>query len=157
LDENGTLDFSAMPRLQVSDADREKYMLRSGDLIFARSGATVGKVALIREGDPPCIAGAYFITMRFSKAAESQYAWAVLTTPSVRAIVAKRSRQAAQQNFSGPGLRLLPMPLPPLELQQRFASRVGAIKKVKSSQQTSFTKMEALFASLQHRAFRGEF
>jgi type I restriction enzyme S subunit len=156
LSEAGNLNFSAMPKLVVSDRDREKYALRSGDLIFARTGATVGKVALIRPDDPPCIAGAYFITMRFKEALEPLYARAVLTAPSVRAIVARRSRQAAQQNFSGPGLRRLPMPLPPVELQREFALRVHAVEKVKSAHRASLAQMDALFASLQYRAFRGE-
>jgi type I restriction enzyme S subunit len=145
-----------MPRLVVSDADRAKYALLPGDLIFARSGATVGKVALIQRNDPPCIAGAYFITMRFARTVEPLYARAVLTAPSVRAIVTQRSRQAAQQNFSGPGLRQLPMPLPPLELQRDFARRVAAVETLKSAQRASLAEMDALFASLQHRAFRGE-
>jgi len=156
LSEEGVLDFSSMPRLLVSDEDREKYALRPGDLIFARTGATVGKVALIQPNDPPCIAGAYFITMRFKDSLVPIYARAVLTAPSVRAIVAKRSRQAAQQNFSGPGLRQLPMPLPPVELQREFARRVGAAEKLKTAQRASLAELDALFASLQHRAFRGE-
>jgi len=156
LDEAGNLDFSAMPRMDVSNADCEKYSLRPGDIIFARTGATVGKVALIRSDDPPCIAGAYFITMRFEKALDPLYARAVLTAPSVRAIVAKGSRQAAQQNFSGPGLRRLPMPLPPITLQRAFAQRIAAIEKLKMAQRASLAQLDALFASLQHRAFRGE-
>ena len=156
LSESGTLDFSAMPRMTVSEEDREKYSLRPGDIIFARTGATVGKVALLQPNDPPCIAGAYFITMRFEKTLDPLYARAVLAAPSVRAIVAKRSRQAAQQNFSGPGLRQLPMPLPPLPLQREYARRVKAIETLKKAQRSSLAELDALFASLQHRAFRGE-
>jgi type I restriction enzyme S subunit len=156
LSEAGVLDFSSMPRLLVSDEDLEKYALHPGDLIFARTGATVGKVALIQPNDPPCIAGAYFITMRFKDSLVPIYARAVLTAPSVRAIVAKRSRQAAQQNFSGPGLRQLPMPVPPIDLQRQFTSRVGAVEKLKTTQRASLAELDALFASLQHRAFRGE-
>jgi type I restriction enzyme S subunit len=156
LSEEGVLDFSSMPRLVVSDDDREKYALRPGDLIFARTGATVGKVALIQPNDPPCIAGAYFITMRFKDSLVPIYARAVLTAPSVRAIVAKRSRQAAQQNFSGPGLRQLPMPLPPIDLQREFARRVQLVEKLKTSQRASLADLDALFGALQHRAFHGE-
>jgi len=156
LNEAGTLDFAEMPRLAVSDADRERYALHPGDLIFARTGATVGKVALIQPDDPPCIAGAYFITMRFAKTLEPVYARAVLMAPSIRAIVAKRSRQVAQQNFSGPGLRQLPMPLPPVELQRDFSRRVAGVEKLKTAHRASLAEMNALFASLQHRAFRGE-
>jgi type I restriction enzyme S subunit len=156
LDETGSLDFSSMPRLAVSDTDRDKYVLHPGDLIFARSGATVGKVALILPRDPPCIAGAYFITLRFARTIEPLYARAVLKAPSVRAIVTKMSRQAAQQNFSGPALRKLPMPLPPLDLQREFAGRLSAIEKLKSSHTRSLAAVGSLFTSLQHRAFRGE-
>lgn len=155
LDEDGTLDFSGMPRLLVSNEDREKYQLKSGDLVFARSGATVGKAALIQPDDPPCIAGAYFITMRFQDVIVPVYARAVLTTPSVRAIVSRRSRQAAQQNFSGPGLRALPMPVPPLALQHDFAARVAAVENLKSVQRTSMTGLDDLFASVQGQAFSG--
>jgi len=140
----------------VSDADRQKYSLLPGDIIFARSGATVGKVALIREHDPPCIAGAYFITMRFANTLEPLYVRAVLTAPSVRAIVARQSRQAAQQNFSGPGLRRLPMPLPPLKLQREFVRRIAAVEKLRAAHRASSAEMDALFASLQYRAFSGQ-
>lgn len=156
LSEAGTLKFAEMPRLVVSDEDRAKYALQPGDLIFARTGATVGKVAMIRPGDPPCIAGAYFITMRFEKSLEPLYARAVLMTPSIRAIVAKRSRQAAQQNFSGPALRQLPMPLPPLELQCGFARRAAVVEKLRTLHRASLAELAALFAVLQHCAFRGE-
>jgi len=156
LSEEGRLDFGSMPRLTVSDEDREKYLLRPGDVIFARSGATVGKVALIQTNDPPCIAGAYFITMRFEEAVDPVYARAVLSAPSIRAIVAKRSRQAAQQNFSGPGLRQLPMPCPPVELQREFTHQLRAVENLKESLNASLAQSEALLASLQHRAFRGD-
>jgi type I restriction enzyme S subunit len=156
LDEEGVLDFSSMPMLDIPEEDREKYVLRSGDLIFARSGATVGKTALIQSGSPPCIAGAYFITLRFDSRVDPCYARAVLSSPSIRSIVAIRSRQAAQQNFSGPGLRQLPMPCPPLEMQREFAYRIETIRAMKSTQLASLAMIESLFASLQHRAFRGE-
>jgi type I restriction enzyme S subunit len=155
LNESGSLAFSEMPRLAVSDADRDKYTLRPGDLIFARSGATVGKVAMIRQEDPSCIAGAYFITMRFASSLAPVYARAVLTAPRVRAIVAKRSRQAAQQNFSGPAVRQLPMPLPPITLQREFARRIVAVDRQESACRTSLAMSMNLFAALQQRAFAG--
>jgi type I restriction enzyme, S subunit len=156
LDEAGNLDFSQMPRMRVSDSDLAKYQLKPGDLVFARTGATVGKVALVQPGDPPCIAGAYFITMRFNERITPIYARAVLASPTVRSIITGRSRQAAQQNFSGPGLRELPLPIPPMELQLDFARRCAAVEKLQSCQRRSLAELDALFASLQHRAFRGE-
>ncbi len=156
LDEGGNLDFEAMPRLAVSQADRDKFELKPGDLIFARTGATVGKVALMRPGCPSCIAGAYFITMRFAATVEPTYAWSLLKSPSIRAHVAARSRQAAQQNFSGPALRQLPMPLPPINLQRDFVRCSESVGRLKEVHRKSLAELDALFASLQYRAFRGE-
>jgi type I restriction enzyme S subunit len=45
---------------------------------------------------------------------------------------------------------------PPLQLQREFARRVGAADKLKTAQRTSLAELDALFAVLQHRAFRGE-
>jgi type I restriction enzyme S subunit len=156
LSETGDLDFGAMPRMDVSDDDKAKFMLKAGDLIFARTGATVGKVALIREEHPPCIAGAYFIRMRFRHELNPTYAQAVLRSPSIRAIVAKQSRQAAQQNFSGPSLRRLPMPLPPAELQRDFERYSDECRRQADLYSTASAELDALAHSLVQRAFRGE-
>lgn len=50
----------------------------------------------------------------------------------------------------------LHIPLPPLSLQRDFARRVEAIERLKASQRASLAQLDALFASLQYRAFRGE-
>ena len=156
LDSFGVLTFDNMPRQDVNDEEREKFLLKPGDIIFARTGATVGKVALIKEGDPECIAGAYFITLRFSPEIHPTYARAVLTSKSIQAIVWVRSQQSAQQNFSGPGLRALPMPVPPIELQRDFAKRVEQIHALKKINESHLEAIDELFASLQSRAFKGE-
>jgi type I restriction enzyme S subunit len=45
---------------------------------------------------------------------------------------------------------------PPVELQQEFARHAAVVEKLKGAQRTSLAQLDALFASLQHRAFRGE-
>lgn len=45
---------------------------------------------------------------------------------------------------------------PDLALQKKFAIRAQAIEALKASHVVSLTKLDALFASLQHRAFQGE-
>lgn len=55
--------------------------------------------------------------------------------------------------LTGERLRVL---VPPFELQRQFARRVAAIDKLGAAYNASLTQLDALFASLQHRAFRGE-
>lgn len=45
---------------------------------------------------------------------------------------------------------------PPLVLQHEFARRVTAVETMKTAHRASLAELDALFASLQHRAFRGE-
>lgn len=45
---------------------------------------------------------------------------------------------------------------PPIELQQEFMRRVSMINRFKTAMRDSQDQMNALFATLQHRAFRGE-
>jgi len=46
--------------------------------------------------------------------------------------------------------------LPPVSLQREFAHRVAAVEKLKTAQRAALAELDALFASLQHRAFRGK-
>ena len=53
-------------------------------------------------------------------------------------------------------LEKYPAYLPPLALQREFARRVVVVEKLKAAQRASLAELDALFAALQHRAFRGE-
>jgi len=53
-------------------------------------------------------------------------------------------------------LNRIRVPAPPIDLQREFARRVVAVEKLKAAQRASLVEMDALFASLQYRAFRGE-
>ncbi len=64
--------------------------------------------------------------------------------------------ESAQKNINLAILRDLRVPLPPLELQREFARRVAAVEKLKTAHRASLAELDALFAALQHRAFRGE-
>lgn len=46
--------------------------------------------------------------------------------------------------------------LPPIKLQREFTRRVTAVETLKTAQRASLAELDTLFATLQHRAFRGE-
>jgi type I restriction enzyme, S subunit len=62
----------------------------------------------------------------------------------------------AQPKLNRSNLDRISVPLPPLPLQREFARRVAAVERLKASHRASLTHFDALFASLQNRAFRGE-
>jgi type I restriction enzyme S subunit len=64
--------------------------------------------------------------------------------------------ESAQKNINLEILRNLQVPLPPLPLQQKFAAIVESVERQKAAQRAHLAELDALFAALQHRAFRGQ-
>jgi hypothetical protein len=48
------------------------------------------------------------------------------------------------------------IPVPPIDAQLRFREEIGRIHQLQALQETAFLGKEALFGSLEQRAFRGE-
>ena len=61
----------------------------------------------------------------------------------------------AQPNISQGIIKSLPIPLPPLDLQHRFAAIVESVEQQRAIQRAHLAELDTLFASLQSRAFRG--
>ena len=52
-------------------------------------------------------------------------------------------------------LRQLPVLVPPMDEQQTFATRIQVVESLKATHGAALAELDALFASLQHRAFAG--
>jgi len=74
----------------------------------------------------------------------------------LQAALEEAAPESAQKNINLAMLRNLVVPVPPITLQREFARRVSAVEKLKAAQRASLAELDALFATLQHRAFRGE-
>ena len=71
-------------------------------------------------------------------------------------VLLERARGINTEGLTLEHLSAFPLPLPPVDLQRAFAAQFAAIEKLKAAQRASLSKLDELFASLQHRAFRGE-
>ncbi|WP_026544397.1 restriction endonuclease subunit S [Arthrobacter sp. 35/47] len=138
--------------------DWDKGRIAPGDLLFARSGATVGKTYLCRREDDGAVFAGYLI--RFQPDPERLnplFAYEFTRSALYRSWVLSQQRAVAQPNINakqyGEALRL---PVPPLDLQNEFATRVTAVERLKDHHRAQLAQLDTLFASLQHRAFKGE-
>jgi type I restriction enzyme, S subunit len=59
----GQLEWSEIPFCKCSDAEREKFKLRSGDIVVARIGATTGRTSLLVD-PPESVFASYLIRLR---------------------------------------------------------------------------------------------
>ena len=126
----------------------EKYLLAEGDILFARSGATVGKTYLHKRNKIPCIYAGYLIRLRPNeKLVLPNYVYYYTKSNYYKSFICANQRVVAQPNINAKQYGDLELPLPPLPLQQLFAQRIEQIEHQKSEVQKSITDLETLLAS----------
>jgi type I restriction enzyme S subunit len=138
-------------------ADWGPYKLEEGDLLFARSGATVGKTYIHRPGNGPCAFAGYLIRFRLDATRlHPLVAFAFTQTSAYRAWVDSKRRTAAQPNINGQEYASLRVPVPARSLQERFVSLYSMIELVGRASSVSSRRLECLFSGLLRRAFSGD-
>ena len=142
IDENGEL----LPGLGMTAAKVEsQYLLRDGDLLFARSGNTVGKCYLHDSGrvDYPCFYAGYMIRFRFDEKVLPKYVFAFAQTPYYREWVSSIQRSAGQPNINAQEYRSFELPLPPLPEQRKIVAELDAAYAAKRAADEKATKLLA--------------
>lgn len=142
----------------ISEADYLQISKRSkvdrGDIIMPMIG-TIGSPVLVE--DEPRFAIKNVALIKFTAASPSPILVRhLLSCDYFDHIVGQKNRGGTQKFVSLGDLRSFPLPLPPIPLQREFARRVTAVEALKTAQRASLAELDALFATLQHRAFRGE-
>ena len=78
-----------------------------------------------------------------------------LRHPMARAYLEQTSKGAIMSGLNMGLIKSMPIAVPPLALQQTFATRIRAVESLKANHRAALAELDALFASLQHRAFAG--
>ena len=153
--ENGTLKEE---KVGVMDEEIEvqKYKLEEGDILFARSGATVGKTFLYRKKYGNCIFAGYLIRFKLNLNRVNPYYIKHYTdTEYYKKWIKNYQNIVAQPNINakqyGKELKVL---LPPLSLQNEFAEFATKIDKLKFEAEKSLKEMENLYESLMQKFFK---
>lgn len=143
INDDGSLNENAVSPSVCED----KYLLHCGDILFARTGATVGKTYLHLESAIKCIYAGYLIRFIPNKEIINPlYAFHFTKTRYYHDFVAQSQRAVAQPNINAQQYSNLFLPLPPLSLQQSFAAKVSAIEAQKQAVQQSIREVETLLA-----------
>lgn len=127
-----------------------------GDVLYTNIGVNVGNAVVNRLDFDFSLKNVALIQPDFEKL-DSLFLEALLNHNRFKEAILRTSSVGGAQKFvSLTILRGFEIILPPISLQRSFAAQVEAAHRIKKSQQTSLSKLGALFASLQHRAFHGE-
>ncbi len=153
--DGGKVDFNGMNYITKQKFDQlGGGKTRPGDLIYCLRGS-LGKMAIVRHAGESAIASSLVI-IRPSEECVLEFLYQFLDSPFGRQEIHRFDNGSSQPNLSAASVKKYSVPLPPLPLQQKFAAIVESIERQKATQRAHLAELDALFAALQHRAFRGE-
>jgi type I restriction enzyme S subunit len=139
-----------------------EHFVRRGDLLFSRANTTelVGAVAYIWDTPRNLLLPdkLWRFVWRDASKTEPLFIWALFQTLPLRYEIGRRATgtSGSMKNISQEKVLGIRSIVPPPEAQHDFARRVAAVEKLNATYRASLAEMDALFASLQYRAFRGE-
>ena len=140
----------------------KSFNLNIGDIVIALTRPIIQsldsvKIAVVSAIDVPSLlnqrVGRFVITQ--PTRLEPQYLLGFCRSKAFFNAVSKFCSESLQPNMSTAQVEGLELPLPPLPLQQTFATRIASIEALKATHRRALAALDALFASLQQRAFTG--
>lgn len=150
--ENGTLSNNNIVSPSIIE---EKYLLKDGDLLFARSGATVGKTYLHNNDNKKYIFAGYLIRFRLNKdICNPKFVEAITKTYYYFEWIKNQQTAVAQPNINAKQYSSFNLFIPPIEHQNEFAKKVKVIDKLKEKQIKSKEEIDNLFNALMQKYFR---
>jgi len=132
-----------------------KSILKAGDVLLVQSGH-VGESAVVPPDHEGHNCHAMIVITPRPELLSGHFLSQLFSTAAMRRAFGGIETGITLAHLNCRDVRELSIPLPPLELQREFARRVTAVEKLKTAQRASLAELDALFATLQHRAFRGE-
>lgn len=156
--ENGKIAFDEVKLISREDFERlaKKGMPTKGDIIYSRIGANLGKARMVRV-DFPFLASYSCCTIRpDEKQVCCHYLCHLLDSPYLLKQAHRGVRAIAVPDLGMGEIKNFQIILPPLEQQYEFSKRLGVIEGLRKQHLDSQLRLDDAFASLQHRAFRGQ-
>lgn len=126
-------DFENISLIELTNIS-EEYLLRNEDIIFVRSNGNknlVGRCLEVFPGSEAISYSGFCIRFRKNSDINNSYLLGILTDKEYKTAHILKSNGIGIQNINQKILTNLPIPVPPIELQQHFATQVEAIEQQK--------------------------
>ncbi len=137
--QNNKVLWEKVPYCIIEEKDIETYLLEVNDILFARTGGTVGKSFLVEEVPEPAIYAGYLIRTRYSQELCPQYLKSFMESQLYWEQLKSGTIATAQPNCNGKTLGRMLLPIPPkaeqIRLVQKLASLLPVLHRYAKTQQ----------------------
>lgn len=153
-------DFSFERYYITEDKFQElkSFEIEEGDIIISCSGVYLGKLAIIPKGAKKGIINQALLKLKLNNSimCNTMFSY-IFTNKNFKKKYFPSDRGSGVPNFpSMPEFKKFKFILPPIELQNKFASIVKVIENEKKLCEESLKQMEENFSSIIDKAFKGE-
>lgn len=136
------IDWQSVPYCPIDENLFEKYALRRGDIVIARTGNTTGYAKLIRD-EQKAVFASYLIRVQLDdKRAHPDYVGRLIESDVYKRFVNSRKGGAAQGNANAQVLTQFEFDLPPLSTQQRIAKVLSTYDELISNNRRRMILLE---------------
>jgi len=118
------VSWDNVPYCKIDSKIKHKYLLKDGDLLFARTGATVGKSFLIKGQIPEAVFASYLIRVRINLDINETYISYFFHSPNYWSQITEGQVGIGQPNVNGTKLGQLQIPIAPIENQNIIVSKI---------------------------------
>jgi len=121
---SGHIDWNTVPHVAADDGTTAKYRLRDGDIVLARTGASTGASAFVKN-PPPAVFASYLVRLQAKPAFDSRFLAYYLRSKGfwafIRGVLGDKS---AQPNASASTMTKAPLRAPEDKNEQRAIAHI---------------------------------
>lgn len=135
------IDWNGVPYCPISEGNHEKYVLSEGDVVVARTGATVGYAKMVGRNIPDSVFASFLVRIRPIDDEYRYYFGLAITSSEFLDFVQTNAGGSAQPQANPPLLGEFELSIPNKQSLSEFNTKISSFLGVIESNETEISKL----------------
>lgn len=114
------IEWDSVPYCEIPENRKEKFLLKEGDIVVARTGATTGYAKRLHKKFPESVFASYLIRLRIRDGIDDILVGTFVESEEYKKFIKNNASGAAQAGANAKVATSIELLLPPAELQKAF-------------------------------------